>query len=239
MNYNSVFISDCHLGCSNDIPVNKLIQFFKDNNFNNLFILGDFFDLWAIAFHPNWKIEYNELLKILLSLSDNVKIKYIIGNHDDLDFLTNTPIKNIQILKSFDYCTNSKKFFLCHGDQFDKLAKNKQFAFWVTFSYNVLLCAAGVMKCFRRFLKNNNPYKWERYIYSLAHQVNAQYDLEDFEKQIFQYARENKYDGVFCGHIHQPKMIKNDVLYINCGDMVTSMSLVVENLNESFEIINF
>ena len=45
MKYNSIWISDLHIGSRNS-NINKLLEFLKDTECNNLFIVGDFIDGW-------------------------------------------------------------------------------------------------------------------------------------------------------------------------------------------------
>jgi UDP-2,3-diacylglucosamine pyrophosphatase LpxH len=42
--------------------------------------------------------------------------------------------------------------------------------------------------------------------------------IESFEEVICRYAKDKKYDGVVCGHIHDPKIRDiNGIIYANCG----------------------
>ena len=42
--------------------------------------------------------------------------------------------------------------------------------------------------------------------------------IESFESVVCRYAREHRYDGVICGHIHDPKIKSVDgTVYANCG----------------------
>jgi predicted phosphodiesterase len=51
-------------------------------------------------------------------------------------------------------------------------------------------------------------------------------------------AKQERCDGVICGHIHHPdnKMI-DDIHYLNSGDWVETMSALVEDENGNWEVI--
>jgi UDP-2,3-diacylglucosamine pyrophosphatase LpxH len=61
-----------------------------------------------------------------------------------------------------------------------------------------------------------------------------------FEVYLINYAKNGGYDGVICGHIHQPDIkLINDIIYMNSGDWVENMSALVENHDGTFEIVYF
>jgi UDP-2,3-diacylglucosamine pyrophosphatase LpxH len=42
--------------------------------------------------------------------------------------------------------------------------------------------------------------------------------IESFESVVIKYAKEKKYDGIVCGHLHEPKLYTvNSITYANCG----------------------
>ena len=61
-----------------------------------------------------------------------------------------------------------------------------------------------------------------------------------YEEQLQQLAAEKKCRGIICGHIHTPAEKRvGDVHYLNSGDWVESLTAVVENLDSTFEVINY
>jgi UDP-2,3-diacylglucosamine pyrophosphatase LpxH len=64
--------------------------------------------------------------------------------------------------------------------------------------------------------------------------------LNDYELLLVDYCKRKKVDGVICGHVHHPD-IKNidDIVYMNDGDWVESMSALVEHMNGKWEIIHW
>jgi UDP-2,3-diacylglucosamine pyrophosphatase LpxH len=62
--------------------------------------------------------------------------------------------------------------------------------------------------------------------------------IGDYEETLSSYASNASVDGVICGHIHSPCITKyGSTEYMNCGDMIDSCSLLVENLDGSFAIV--
>ena len=52
------------------------------------------------------------------------------------------------------------------------------------------------------------------------------------------YCKKRNYDGVICGHIHHAEIKEvNNVIYMNDGDWVESMSALVEHHTGEWEII--
>ncbi|HYR58296.1 MAG TPA: UDP-2,3-diacylglucosamine diphosphatase, partial [Chthoniobacteraceae bacterium] len=59
-----------------------------------------------------------------------------------------------------------------------------------------------------------------------------------FEEGIVRFAREDKVDGVVCGHIHSPAVREIEgVTYYNSGDWVESMSALLEHADGRIELL--
>jgi hypothetical protein len=59
---------------------------------------------------------------------------------------------------------------------------------------------------------------------------NARVAIEAFERAAVHEARRRGFDGVICGHIHQPELrVIDDTLYCNDGDWVESCTALVEH----------
>ena len=54
--------------------------------------------------------------------------------------------------------------------------------------------------------------------------------LTKYENKLHTYLNHNDYDGVICGHTHQPKIGKIKKLdYFNSGDWIDNCSYLIEN----------
>lgn len=114
-----VFVSDVHL----DEPHSKrygaflifLDQVLQDSKVQELYLMGDIFDLWLGSRNVFFK-KHQKVIRKLEDLSQKIKIFYFEGNHDFLippDWLKS----NFQVFADaqiFDF--EGKKVLLCHGD---------------------------------------------------------------------------------------------------------------------------
>jgi UDP-2,3-diacylglucosamine pyrophosphatase LpxH len=238
--YKSIFLSDTHMGVS----ASKVIlasKFLQENKCDNLFLLGDIFDFWAIKQIFYWSKDYDQFIKIVLNLSENIKITYCTGNHDEsLETYLMFNFCDIVLVKESSYTTIlGKKILLCHGHEFDPVVRwSVDFSKIGNWLYLILLKINPVVNRIRRFF-NINKY------FSLAGMIKKKIQNSDkyikvFEETMSEFAINNGYDGVICGHIHQPVIKEiNNILYYNCGDMIDTLSLLVEKENGEFEIIRF
>ena len=78
----SLFISDLHLGNPNS-QASKVLELFKQYEFENLFIVGDFIDMTYMKRKFFWNKDHLTIIQKILRLSrKGVHVFYIVGNHD-------------------------------------------------------------------------------------------------------------------------------------------------------------
>ena len=216
------FISDVHLGFGSREQNSKretLFLAFLDEikqDCSDLYIVGDLFDFWFEYKRVVPKGYFLILAKLHELKKSNIKIHYIIGNHDCLikDYFE----KEIGIKiywegiepKIFD-----KKFFIHHGDG---LSSNDT-------GYKIL----------KKFLRN----KVNQYLFSLIHPDLGIWMGTYFSKKSRSYTSKKDYgktdalylfaknkiqagfDFVILGHIHKLAMTNIDSgTYINLGDWI-------------------
>ena len=71
-----------------------------------------------------------------------------------------------------------------------------------------------------------------------SHGYSAVKYIASYEKHMSEYC--NNYHGVICGHIHKADIKNIDkLIYMNCGDWIESFTALVENIDGSFEIIEW
>ena len=62
--------------------------------------------------------------------------------------------------------------------------------------------------------------------------------MSNFDKNILKVAKRHNCDGVICGHIHQAEIRKiEDVLYLNSGDWIESLTALVEGYDGNWEVL--
>lgn len=238
--YKSVFISDIHLGAKMS-QAESLLEFLKTFECDNLFLVGDIIDGWALSKHFYWPQQHNDVIqKILRRARKGENVVYLPGNHDEfLRSFGEHDFGNIKLTDHYVYTgINGKKYLVIHGDQFDAVIKKmKWLAHLGTWAYDAMIRINVMVSYIRKAL--NLPYwslsAWAKYKVKKA--VNF---IGDFETNLTDYARSKEADGIICGHIHHANMRDiNGMHYINCGDWVESLTAVVEHTDGTWELIRW
>jgi len=238
--YKTIIISDVHLSTI-DCKAKELVDFLDNNSCEKLILNGDIVDGWAMQRGSKLSKSHSKVIRKIFKLSEHkTEIIWIRGNHDDfIKELIPFTIGNIQILDSTELKTvEGKRFFVCHGDVFDVITT--KFG-WIakigSVAYDLALFINRVYNKYRKL--RNKPY------YSISKIMKdnvkaATSFIGKFEVYLINYAKNGGYDGVICGHIHQPDIkLINDIIYMNSGDWVENMSALVENHDGTFEIVYF
>ena len=241
--YKSIFISDIHLGtkgCKADL----LCNFLKQNNSDNLFLVGDIIDGWRLERKFYWPQSHSNVIRrILTAAKRNTNVIYIAGNHDELlrkllPFIGT--FGDIQIKNYYRYkAVDGKTYLVLHGDLFDTAIRNKlKFLYHLgDVIYDRLLDLNHVVNWVRN--KFGLPY-WSLSAYLKGKTKEAVAFMSDFETLIAEYCKKKKADGIICGHIHQAAIKEiNGITYMNDGDWVESCTALVENHDGRGEIIDW
>lgn len=238
--YRTIFISDLHLG-ARESQAEKLLDFLKHNDSDQLFLLGDIFDGWALRRRWFWEQEYNDVIqKLLRRARKGCKITYIPGNHDHFVRayeglrLGGIVIKNRAVHTTVD----GRRLLLIHGDEFDGVVTSAQ---WLARLGSVAYSGAVLINRWfnagRRVL--GLPY-WSLSAWLKRQVKNAVMYVDRFEDLLADEARKNGVDGVVCGHIHHAAIRHlDDVTYYNTGDWVESCTALVEHVDGSMEILRW
>jgi len=226
--YKSIFISDLHLGT-------------KYSQSENLYLVGDIIDGWAIKEKFRWKQSHSDVIqKILRSARKGTNVYYIAGNHDKFlrDFFPLLLGDNLTIVNNIEYKSiNGKRYFVTHGDMFDSMTITKK---WLTvfgdMGYTFLL----TLNPFINFIRRKIGIKC---YWSLSGQLkdnlrNSLNLIKDYEQFSTQYAKQQGYDGVICGHIHKADIKNiNGIEYMNTGDWIESSSALLETFEGEWRIL--
>ena len=237
--YKTIILSDLHLGMPHS-KVSELIQFLSSVTCERLILNGDIIDGWYINKHPKcrWRSDlmlmFRTIMKMMEDKTSNVIYTY--GNHDDFmkRYISKT-ILGICVLSNFTIVSGGKRFFVTHGDFFD--TGNRK-ATWISkvgaSCYELLLLLNEYYNKGCAFLKKEPFYfahaikKWTKKLVS---------NFTNFEKQIVDFAIKNDYDGVICGHIHNPEdTYLGNIRYLNSGDWIENKSVLVEDENQCWKV---
>lgn len=212
--YKSVFISDTHLGtpyCYDE----KLLKFLKEVKCENLYLVGDIIDVWALKRKHYWNTNQTEILRRILKLSEKINVTYIAGNHDEIlrPFMKmGFQIGEIRVADEISYnAEDGRKILVTHGDYYD-----------LTMNIPSSLINFGA-RIWELFTNPTNP-KFKDWLYKIM----------GTETVGIKRSRARGFDAVICGHTHSPKIREH---YMNCGDWTRSRSALVENYDGSWELL--
>ena len=241
--YKSIFISDIHLG-SKGCKADLLCGFLKQNDSENLFLVGDIIDGWRLQRKFYWPQSHTNVIRRILTASKrDTNVVYIVGNHDEvlrglIPF--GMHFGNVELTNLYRYqAVNGKSYIIMHGDAFDNVLRTKlKFLYHVgDIAYNILLDVNSMLQKVRNFFGMKH---WSLSAYLKNKTKEAVSYLGDFENILTEYVQKKKADGIICGHVHQAAIKKiNGIEYMNDGDWVESCTALVEHHDGKWEIIEW
>ena len=238
----SLFISDIHLGNSN-CQADKLLKIFKQYDFKNLFIVGDFIDMTSLKRKFYWNSDQSAVIQKVLKYSrKKVNVVYIVGNHDyyirELIKEGNIKIGDILICDEYIYKSISgENIFMTHGDSFDGFVRVSPFLYWLgdkSYEFSI-----KINKIYNFFRKLFGLEYWSLSSYLKRKVKNVIKFLSDYKKMSEIKVKEMKCDSIMIGHIHEPLIINktNDSSgYYNPGDFLESCSYIIEDLDGNLKL---
>ncbi|MFK2823697.1 UDP-2,3-diacylglucosamine diphosphatase [Arcobacter sp. YIC-80] len=242
MKYKSIFISDVHLG-TRFSKAKKLLNFLKHNECENLILVGDIIDGWAIKRKFIWPQTHSDVIqKILKKARKGTNVHFITGNHDEFirPFVPLVLGDSLNISNELDYQgINGKKYYITHGDFFDSITMTKKWlAILGDYGYDLLLHLNTVLNFIRQKLGIKKYWSLSKYVKdSVKSSVSF---INDFESVLSTHAKNKGYDGIICGHIHKAEIKDiNGIEYLNCGDWVENCTAIIETFDGEFKIIDW
>ena len=242
MKYKSIFISDIHLG-TRFSKAKVLLNFLKHNESEQLILVGDIIDGWAIKRKLIWPQEHSDVIqKILKKAKKGTKVTFITGNHDEFlrPFVPLLLGDSVSIANELEYeAINKKKYYITHGDFFDSITMTKKWlAILGDYGYDLLLHLNVVLNFLRKRIGIKKYWSLSKYIKdNVKSSVSF---ISDFEAVLSTHAKNKGYDGIICGHIHKAEIRNIDEIeYLNCGDWVESCTAIIETYEGEFKIINW
>jgi len=81
--YRCGWISDVHLG-TRESAAQALLDFLREHEFETLYIVGDFIDVWSLRRSRYWPQTHNDVIqKLLRAGRKGTRVVYVPGNHDE------------------------------------------------------------------------------------------------------------------------------------------------------------
>jgi len=237
----SIFLSDIHLG-TRACQAGRLLDFLREHECDNLYLVGDIVDFWAMSRSVCWSAEQNTVVqKILKRARHDVTVVYVPGNHDEaLREHDGISLGDIRVMNDCEHvAADGRRYLVVHGDAFDQVTRyHRWLALLGDRAYGLVVRLNMMLSWVRRSL--GIPGYWSLSGYAKRKVKGAVSFIFDFEEAVVRYARERGYDGVVCGHIHAAALKDIDgVAYLNCGDWVDSCSAIVEHPDGRMEVVHW
>lgn len=237
----TLFLSDIHLG-SRACQAQALLDFLREHPCEQLYLIGDIVDFWAMRRGIIWTPAQNTVVqKLLKRARHGERIMLIPGNHDEaLREHAGADFGGIHIAMEHVHRTaDGRDFLLVHGDQFDQVTRHHR---WIAVlgdvAYNALVRLTAWLSWTRRRLGISSY--WSLAGYAKRKVKTAVNFISNFEEAVLRAARERGLDGVICGHIHWAAIRQIDGLtYVNCGDWVDSCTAILEHFDGRLELVHW
>ena len=220
----------------------RLLEFLREHPADNVYLIGDIIDFWAMSRGIFWTQEQNTVVqKILRRARQGERVVFIPGNHDEaLREYVGTVFGDIEVQSECVHeMANGRRFLLVHGDEFDQVTRYHR---WVAvlgdMAYNWLVRLNMLLSWLRRRL--GRPGYWSLAGYAKRKVKTAMQFINDFENSVIHAVRQRGLDGVICGHIHAAALREvGGLTYANCGDWVDSCTAIVEHADGRLQVVEW
>ncbi|HUP92367.1 MAG TPA: UDP-2,3-diacylglucosamine diphosphatase [Solimonas sp.] len=241
--HRALWISDLHLG-SPGCKARELVQFLRQNEARQLYLVGDIFDGWKMKSRFYWTADHTRVIKAIIAKARRgTKVYYLTGNHDDFmrQFVRRRlRLGRIRIAHEVVHTTvEGRRLLVRHGDQYDAVVRSSPaLALAGDVAYEALMKLTDVTHAVAdRFgLPHWSPSAFAK------HKVKSlvQY-LSGFDDQVYYECKRRGFNGVICGHTHhaEARHVKNGVVSYNTGDWVESCTALAEDFRGHMEILRF
>jgi UDP-2,3-diacylglucosamine pyrophosphatase LpxH len=236
--FRTLFISDVHLG-SRGCQADRLLDFFRHNDADTIYLIGDVVDGWALRSSWYWPQEHNDVVqKLLRKARKGARVIYVPGNHDEFlrDYF-GVHFGGVEVAaRAVHTAADGRSYLIVHGDQFDLVVTQARWlAHLGSRAYDVAIVINRVFNALRRRL--GFPY-WSLSQWAKHKVKNAVNYIGEFEETLAEEAHRRAADGVICGHIHHAVIHeKFGVRYVNCGDWVETCSAIGERFDGVLELL--
>ncbi len=227
-NLEIVILSDVHLGTF-ECHSKELLNYLRHIRTEILILNGDFIDSSLLKKNNFSKKHANIIREILDMAFQGTKVYYITANREKIfkqfsQFSSNS----IDVREKLELQLKGKKYWIFHGDSNYIFFKYSSFLISIgSRMYGLLLRSDRIINKWRTSLGKVRMSYAGRIKNRIRQSVKA---ISDFEETAVQLAREQGYDYVICGHIHQPviktfgKDGEGSVTYMNSGDWVENLT---------------
>lgn len=241
--HRTLWLSDLHLG-SPGCKARRLVKFLRQNDCEQLYLVGDIFDGWKLKTKFYWTPDHTRVIKAILAKARRgTKVYYLTGNHDAFmrQFVKNKlRLGRIRVMHELVHTSaDGRKLLVQHGDQYDAVVKNMPgLALAGDFAYEALLKLSDRLGRVQERLGVAPGFSVSAAI-KTGVKTFVQY-LSGFDDQVYYQCRQRGLNGVVCGHTHhaEVRQVRNGVMSYNCGDWVESCSALAEDAHGHIRIVH-
>ena len=236
----TMFLSDFHLG-TRGCQAGELLAFLKRYDADQIYLVGDIVDGWALKSAWYWPQAHNDVVqKLLRKVRKGCRVVYVPGNHDEFlrDYL-GSHFGGVEVAgHAIHEAADGRRYLVTHGDQFDLVVRHaKWLAHLGDGAYTLALGINTYLNLVRRRL---GLAYWSLSAWAKLRVKNAVNFIGRFEDALAAEAVRHGVDGVVCGHIHHAALREVDgFVYVNSGDWVESCTGVVEHYDGRLELIRW
>ncbi len=238
--FRTLFISDIHLG-ARSCQAELLLAFLESHKADTIYLVGDIIDGWRLKKAWFWPQAHNDVVQAFLALAQSgTRVVFMPGNHDE--FARDYFGHNFGGIEIVDHAlhdgADGKRYLVIHGDQFDAVVMHaKWLARLGDGAYRTAQAINARISMVRRALGLTY---WSFSAWAKLKVKKAVNFISAFEGTLASEARRRQAEGVICGHIHHAAIRDMDgVRYMNCGDWVESCTALVEQVDGTFEILDW
>ena len=232
-----------------------IYSFLKKNEFDALYLNGDIIDIWrwkqaGLLKAKNTQEHINVVQRLLKLAKKETPIHFTIGNHDEFlghflgDHAQERGFGNIHLAESVIHTTaDGKRYIVLHGHQFDLVTRT---APWLSKlgdrGYETLI---WLNRIFNRIRRRLGMRYWSLSKFIKLKVKKATMIIGNFEQSALHYARDHGYDGIICGHIHNPEVkvdpagVEPTYLNSGCWTDLANCNALVERMDGSIDLIHW
>jgi UDP-2,3-diacylglucosamine pyrophosphatase LpxH len=240
--FRTLWVSDVHLGTPG-CKAAAFADFLKQHDCEQLYLVGDIIDGWALKSEFYWPQEHSNVLRrILTKAKRGTRVTYVTGNHDEFlrKFVDNQlALGNIQVVNEAVHETaDGRRLLVTHGDAFDVITRYHR---WIALAgdavYRATMQASELINHGRRLAGMRY---WSLSAYAKQRVKTAVNIISNFESSVAHECRRRKFDGVVCGHIHHAEIrAVEGITYHNCGDWVDSCTALAEDTRGRIRLLRW
>jgi len=240
--HRTLWISDVHLG-SEGCKAHALVEFLRQNECEELYLVGDIFDGWKLRAKFYWPPDHSRVLhSVIAKARKGTKVHYIAGNHDDFlrQFIRRQlRLGRIRLANEAVHTTaDGRRLLVIHGDVFDEVVSGMPLVAHASdFAYTLMMRADVA---WQRWNEVEQPMpKWSAKIKDKAKSLTQW--LSGVDEKMLGRARREGLHGIVTGHTHHAEVryIRNGVTSFNCGDWVESCTALAEDFQGNIRIVKW